>query len=235
MSSDTSDNLSESTSHTSHYGDHQPHQSNTNQYGRGSPHQNQRSTHSLNKNNTNYTGHHSTSNTRSSSNRGQHNQYRARPNQPRTPPTASITSHGMQRSKRSWDSPPANTNVRDLPLVSRSDHDATGPSLKEPRLQRELWKTLHEELSNNPAHPKSKLVTDFRKLREGVRASHWCQGDTKFSVKVYETSILVSIRVNDMPEFWKALRILIDDLYPVYAKVIRGMLLSSDWRLFLLW
>lgn len=57
------------------------------------------------------------------------------------------------------------------------------------------------------------LVSHFRKLREGVYASNWSNGNHEFTIQVYEWSINASLKAQDFDELFKSLKGLVDELY----------------------
>ncbi|KAI8064455.1 hypothetical protein BC940DRAFT_305758 [Gongronella butleri] len=143
---------------------------------------------------------------------------------------ASMAPQDIRRTTRDLQSRPTKINLRDLPLVSRSG-DSQGPSLRDLPLQQELWIDLRDELRTTqfieqPA-PFQSLLDPFRKLREGVRATNWSNGDYMFAVQVYEAAAFVALRARDVDALWTCQRILVDELYKL-AKVTNWKYIALD-------
>ncbi|SAM01489.1 hypothetical protein [Absidia glauca] len=137
----------------------------------------------------------------------------------------------LRKSIRDWNKAPS-TNVLDLPLISRSSDNANQPSLKEVELQIELWNEICQKTMDikNPADGKQwiPLTQLLRKLREGIWASRWSGGNIRFAIKVYEESVHTGLRAQEFPEFRKAVRALVDDLYKLDDKGVNGHFLALD-------
>ncbi|ORZ12270.1 hypothetical protein BCR42DRAFT_453622 [Absidia repens] len=137
----------------------------------------------------------------------------------------------LKKSTRDWSTPPS-TNIQNLSLISRSSGSENIPSLKSVELQIELWNDICRKTSQvkNPSDTKqwASLVALFRKLREGIWASHWSEGNIRFAVKVYEESVHTSLRGQEFAEFRKAIRGLVDDLYILHEDGINGHYLALD-------
>ncbi|KAF7720951.1 hypothetical protein EC973_005743 [Apophysomyces ossiformis] len=90
-------------------------------------------------------------------------------------------------------------------------------SLKNVALQRNFWDHIVEKIQSlNPSDPKEAwvpIVNQFRKLREGVYASRWSQGEWIFALNVYEQSVLCCLKAGDEDELHKSIRGLVEELY----------------------
>ncbi|KAI9309179.1 hypothetical protein BJ944DRAFT_258973 [Cunninghamella echinulata] len=137
----------------------------------------------------------------------------------------------LKKSTKDW-TIKKETTLNDLPLISRSYNDNNTPNLKNVELQKELWNDICKETMKVIHHTDTKpwipLIISLRKLREGVRASNWSEGNIRFSVKVYEESVHTSLRGRDFAEFRKAIRGLVDELYLVHKKGTNGHYLALD-------
>ncbi|KAI8337738.1 hypothetical protein BC941DRAFT_452556 [Chlamydoabsidia padenii] len=135
----------------------------------------------------------------------------------------------LPKSTRDW-SKSISPSILDLPLISRSSDKTDEPSLRRPELQIELWNEICQKTIKvkDPSDIKQWgiLVDLLRKLREGVWASRWSEGNIRFAVKVYEES--VHTRAREYPEFRKAIRGLVVDLYKLHEKGTNGHFLALD-------
>ncbi|KAG0737235.1 hypothetical protein G6F23_010467 [Rhizopus arrhizus] len=94
-----------------------------------------------------------------------------------------------EKSKRDWEQESKKLNeVQSLPPLSRTDiNSANIKSLRDVELQQELWDYIMNTIwrLENSEDKKSwePIVSQFRKLREGVYASEWSRGNYDFAIQ----------------------------------------------------
>ncbi|KAG0181008.1 hypothetical protein DFQ29_009616 [Apophysomyces sp. BC1021] len=133
----------------------------------------------------------------------------------------SCTDSVLLKSKRDWNNErfERQTRAEELPLVSRSNWGWEGErqSLKNIALQRTLWDHILQKVEclglSDPKEAWEPIVDLLRKLREGVYASRWSQGEWEFAVKVYELAVLCCLKAQNEDELSKSFRGLVEELY----------------------
>ncbi|CAO3607162.1 unnamed protein product [Mucor hiemalis] len=121
------------------------------------------------------------------------------------------TKNGLSQSARDWDAEKKQLElVTNLPPISRSGgQEGVHQSLRKVQLQHNLWLEITrkcESLKGTVDKEKWEPVVDLcRKLREGVYASNWSEGDHKFATKVFQESVNSSIRAHNYGELMKSL------------------------------
>lgn len=94
--------------------------------------------------------------------------------------------------------------MEEFELISRSDGSGVCSSPNIDIFNYEIQEEIFLKMQSSPK------VIDARKLREVIRS---CNRKDKFAIKVYEFSVDVCIKYQDHNELFKALSILIKDLY----------------------
>ncbi|KAG2194873.1 hypothetical protein INT47_002667 [Mucor saturninus] len=126
----------------------------------------------------------------------------------------------LKQSTRDWDAEKKKKeSVQELPLLSRSDPRTDTQSLRDVKLQYELWDHIMKQVKEikdlDNAKEWEPTVNLLRKLREGVYASNWSRGDYAFAIKVFEHSVNFSIKAHNYEELAKSLFGLINELYVI--------------------
>ncbi|KAI7898523.1 uncharacterized protein BX663DRAFT_555737 [Cokeromyces recurvatus] len=140
---------------------------------------------------------------------------------PQTSTTKNETINGLRKSTKNWDEDTRRKKfekVQDLSLVSRSNVSNDEHSLKNVKLQHDLWNHIQEKISEGIKDEKDKkewdpIVDLLRKLREGVYATHWSYSDYSFAIKVFELSADCCVKAERYEELSKSLIGLLDHLY----------------------
>ncbi|RCI07026.1 hypothetical protein CU098_011041 [Rhizopus stolonifer] len=138
------------------------------------------------------------------------------------------TKQGLKKSTRDWAAEDKKLNqVQELSLVSRSDNNDSNQSLKTVALQHELWSLILSKVSVIQDDFDKKqwdpIVDLLRKLREGVYASHWSEGNYGFAIQVFQLSIDCAIKAGRYEELAKSLVGLIENLYVVLKASALGI------------
>lgn len=121
------------------------------------------------------------------------------------------TKDGLQQSGRDWDAEKKKLeSVKNLPPLSRSGgQEGVHQSLRKIQFQHDLWLEIMkkcESLKGVQDKSKWEPVVDLcRKLREGVYASNWSDGDFAFATRVFQESVNSSIRAHNYGELMKSI------------------------------
>ncbi|CEG73888.1 hypothetical protein RMATCC62417_09179 [Rhizopus microsporus] len=125
------------------------------------------------------------------------------------------------KSKRNWEIEEQKLReLQALPPLSRTDpSNINVKSLRDLDLQQQFWDYIMNRIWNldKPECKESwePIVYDFRKLREGIVASYWSNGDIGFAIQVFEWSVNAALKAQNFEEMFKCLRGLVDELYPL--------------------
>ncbi|CAO3696946.1 unnamed protein product [Rhizopus microsporus] len=125
------------------------------------------------------------------------------------------------KSKRNWEIEEQKLQeLQALPPLSRTNpSNMNVKSLRDFDLQQQFWDYIMNRIWNldKPECKESwePIVFDFRKLREGIIASYWSNGDIGFAIQAFEWSVNAALKAQNFEEMFKCLRGLVDELYPL--------------------